>query len=365
MSKVDPIILTAETSEGNLQEITNRLKQGIAELFESTRYKEYLKVMSKFHNYSFNNTLLIALQKPDASLIAGYNAWKNNFGRNVMKGEKGIRILAPSPYKVKHEVEKMDPQTGKAVTGSDGAPIMETKEITIPAYKVVSVFDVSQTEGRELPSVGVNELIADVEQYEDFYAALEKSSPVPMRFEKIEGKAHGYYHSSEKRIAIDEGMSGLQNIKTAIHEIAHAKLHDIDISYQEGQNFDRRTKEVQAESIAYTVCQYYGLDTSDYSFNYIAGWSSGKELTELKASLDIIRHTAAEIIDSVDGHFAEIEHPAVEPRRARREAGETAQRKSVLKSLHAKQNQIHAEDKKKDIMATSRNIEKADRRMER
>ena len=230
---VNPIILTADKPAEKLKEITDRLEQGITELFDSERYKEYLQVMSKFHNYSFNNTLLIAMQKPDASLIAGFSAWKNNFGRNVMRGEKGIRILAPSPYKIRQEVEKKDPQTGKTVIGSDGKPVTETKEIQIPAYKVVAVFDVSQTEGRELPSISANELTGDVEQYEDFFAALEKTSPVPMGFEKIEGTAHGYYHLEEKRIAIDEGMSQLQNLKTAIHEIAHAKLHDIDLNAPE------------------------------------------------------------------------------------------------------------------------------------
>ena len=212
---VIPIVLTSEKPAEKLKEITDRLEQGITELFDSERYKEYLRVMSKFHNYSFNNTLLIAMQKPDASLIAGFNAWKNNFGRNVMRGEKGIRILAPSPYKIRQEVEKKDPQTGKTVIGGDGKPVTETREIQIPAYKVVAVFDVSQTEGRELPSISANELTGDVEQYEDFFAALEKTSPVPMGFEKIEGTAHGYYHLEEKRIAIDEGMSELQNLKTA------------------------------------------------------------------------------------------------------------------------------------------------------
>ena len=306
---VNPIILTADKPAEKIKEITDRLEQGITELFDSERYKEYLQVMSKFHNYSFNNTLLIAMQKPDASLIAGFNAWKNNFGRNVMRGEKGIRILAPSPYKIRQEVEKKDPQTGKTVIGTDGKPVMETKEIQIPAYKVVAVFDVSQTEGRELPSLSTNELTGDVEQYGDFFTALEKTSPVPIGFEKIEGTAHGYYHLEEKRIAIDEGMSELQNLKTAIHEIAHAKLHDIDLNApQEGQpdRPDRRTREVQAESIAYTVCQHYGLDTSDYSFGYVAGWSSGRELAELKSSLETIRATAAEIINSIDGHFAEL-----------------------------------------------------------
>ena len=307
---VNPIILTADKPAEKLKEITDRLEQGITELFDSERYKEYLQVMSKFHNYSFNNTLLIAMQKPDASLIAGFNAWKNNFGRNVMRGEKGIRILALSPYKIRQEVEKKDPQTGKTVIGKDGKPVTETKEIQIPAYKVVAVFDVSQTEGRELPSLSANELTGDVEKYEDFFAALEKTSPVPMGFEKIEGTAHGYYHLEEKRIAIDEGMSELQNLKTAIHEIAHAKLHDIDLNApQEEQpdRPDRRTREVQAESVAYTVCQHYGLDTSDYSFGYVAGWSSGRELAELKSSLETIRATAAEIINSIDGHFAELQ----------------------------------------------------------
>ena len=307
---VNPIILTADKPAEKLKEITDRLEQGITELFDSERYKEYLQVMSKFHNYSFNNTLLIAMQKPDASLIAGFNAWKNNFGRNVMRGEKGIRILAPSPYKIRQEVEKKDPQTGKTVIGKDGKPVTETKEIQIPAYKVVAVFDVSQTEGRELPSLSANELTGDVEKYEDFFAALEKTSPVPMGFEKIEGTAHGYYHLEEKRIAIDEGMSELQNLKTAIHEIAHAKLHDIDLNApQEEQpdRPDRRTREVQAESVAYTVCQHYGLDTSDYSFGYVAGWSSGRELAELKSSLETIRATAAEIINTIDGHFAELQ----------------------------------------------------------
>ena len=307
---VNPIILTADKPAEKIKEITDRLEQGITDLFDSERYKEYLQVMSKFHNYSFNNTLLIAMQKPDASLIAGFNAWKNNFGRNVMRGEKGIRILAPSPYKIRQEVEKKDPQTGKTVTDSNGKPVMETKEIQIPAYKVVAVFDVSQTEGRELPAIGANELTGDVEQYEDFFAALEKTSPVPMGFEKIEGTAHGYYHLEEKRIAIDEGMSELQNLKTAIHEIAHAKLHDIDLNApqeEQGDRPDRRTREVQAESIAYTVCQHYGLDTSDYSFGYVAGWSSGRELAELKTSLETIRATAAEVINSIDGHFAELQ----------------------------------------------------------
>ena len=307
---VIPINFTAEKPAEKLKEITARLEQGITELFDSERYKEYLRVMSKFHNYSFNNTLLIAMQKPDASLIAGFTAWKNQFQRNVKKGEKGIKIIAPSPFKIKQETEKIDPQTQKPVIGRDGKPVTEEKEITIPAYKVVSVFDVSQTEGKELPDIAVDALTGDVEQYSDFFAALEKTSPVPIGFEKIEGGAHGYYHLEDKRIALDEGMSELQTLKTAIHEIAHAKLHDIDLNAPKDEQqprVDRRTREVEAESVAYTVCQHYGLDTSDYSFGYVAGWSSGRELAELKSSLETIRSAAADIINSIDGHIAELQ----------------------------------------------------------
>ena len=307
---VIPIVLTSEKPAEKLKEITDRLEQGIAELFDSERYKEYLKVMSKFHNYSFRNTVLIAMQKPDASLVAGFSAWKNNFERNVMKGQKGIKIIAPSPYKIKQEMQKIDPHTQKPIIGKDGKPVTEEKEVTIPAYKVVSVFDVSQTEGKELPDIAVDELTGDVDRYKDFFAALEKTSPVPIAFENIEGGSHGYYHLEDKRIAINEGMSELQTLKTAIHEIAHAKLHDIDLNAPKDEqqpHVDRRTREVEAESVAYTVCQHYGLDTSDYSFGYVAGWSSGRELSELKSSLETIRSAAAEIINSIDANFAELQ----------------------------------------------------------
>lgn len=306
---VIPIVLTSEKPAEKLKEITDRLEQGIAELFDSERYREYLKVMSKFHNYSFNNTLLIAMQKPDASLVAGFSAWKNNFGRNVMKGQKGIKIIAPSPFKIRQEVEKIDPHTQKPIIGKDGKPVTEEKEVKIPAYKVVSVFDVSQTEGKELPDIAVDELTGDVDRYKDFFAALEKTSPVPIAFENIGGGSHGYYHLEDKRIAINEGMSELQTLKTAIHEIAHAKLHDIDLNApkDEQPRVDRRTREVEAESVAYTVCQHYGLNTSDYSFGYVAGWSSGRELSELKSSLETIRSAAAEIINSIDENLAELQ----------------------------------------------------------
>ena len=310
IKEVTPIVLTSENQKDRLKEITDRLEQGILEVFESERYKEYLRVMSKFHHYSFNNTMLIALQKPDASLIAGFSAWKNSHGRTVKKGEKGIRIIAPAPFKVKQEMEKLDPKTNMPLIGVDGKAVTEEKEITIPAYKVVSVFDVSQTEGKELPSIGVDELTGDVSQYEDFFTALKKASPVPIALEHIEGSAHGYYHLAEKRIAIDDNMSELQTLKTAIHEIAHAKLHDIDLNAPKEEKENRpnqRTREVEAESVAYTVCQHYGLDTSDYSFGYVAGWSSGKELSELKGSLETIRLAASELIDSIDGHFKELQ----------------------------------------------------------
>ena len=304
---VVPIILNSQNSADRMKEITDRLETGIQELFESERYKAYLTSMAKFHSYSFNNTLLIAMQ--GGQLVAGYNKWRDDFHRNVKRGEKGIKILAPAPYKVKKEVPKLDEQ-GKPVMDKDGKPLTEVQETQVPAFKIVSVFDVSQTEGEPLPSIGVDELAGNVEQYEDFFKALEQTSPVPMAFEDIPGGSHGYYHLTEKRIAIQENMSELQTLKTAIHEIAHAKLHAIDPDAPVTKQADRpdsRTREVQAESVAYAVCQHYGLDTSDYSFGYVAGWSSGKDLKELRASLETIRATAHELITTIDGHLAELQ----------------------------------------------------------
>ena len=306
---IRPIELKAQKPAEKMKEITDRLEAGIQELFDSDRFKEYLRVMSKFHNYSFNNTLLIAMQKPDATFVAGYTSWKNNFGRQVVSQAKSIKVLAPSPYKIKKEIDKIDPKTKKPVTDKNGKPVKEETEITVPAFKVVSVFDVSQTEGKELPSIGVDELTGDVEQYADFFKAAELSAPVPVGFEKIASGAKGYYSQTDKRIAINEGMSELQNLKTLIHETAHAKLHDIDLNAppeKQADRPDRRTREVQAESIAYAVCQHYGLDTSDYSFSYVAQWSSGRELAELKASLETIRNTASELIKDIDKNFAEL-----------------------------------------------------------
>ena len=304
---VTPILLNGQNSAERMKEITDRLETGIQELFESERYKAYLTTMSKFHSYSFNNTLLIAMQ--GGQLVAGYNKWRDDFHRNVKKGEKAIKILAPAPFKAKKEVQKLDAQ-GRPVMGKDGKPVTEVQEIQVPAFKIVSVFDVSQTEGEPLPSIGVEELTGSVERYGEFFKALEQTSPVPIGFEDIPGGSHGYYHLTEKRIAIQEGMSELQTLKTAIHEIAHSKLHAIDPeapAIEQADCPDSRTREVQAESVAYAVCQHYGLDTSDYSFGYVAGWSSGKDLKELKASLETIRATAHELITTIDGHLAQLQ----------------------------------------------------------
>ena len=304
---VVPIILSSEKPGDKVKEITARLEQGIQAVFDSDRYKEFLTAMSKFHDYSLNNTILIAMQ--GGNLVKGYSQWQKEFDRHVKSGEKGIKIFAPAPYKVKKLVDKIDPDTRKPMLDSEGKTVKEEKEVTVPAFKVVTVFDISQTEGKEFPDLSVKPLLADVEQYEDFFAALEKASPVPIAFEQITNGANGYFSLTDKRIAIKEGVSELQAVKTAIHEIAHAKLHDVDLNapLEEQNRVDRRSREVQAESVAYTVCQHFGLDTSDYSFGYVAGWSSGKEMTELKASLETIQATAKEIITEIEGHFTELQ----------------------------------------------------------
>ena len=327
---IRPIELTATDTAGKVKEITAQLEAGVKDLFNSERYQDYLKAMSKFHDYSLNNTLLIVMQKPDASLVAGFNKWRDEFERHVKRGEKGIKILAPAPYKIKKEQEKLDPD-GKPIIGEDGKPVTEQKEITVPAFKVVSVFDVSQTDGKEIPDIAVDSLTGSVEQYEDFFKALEQTSPVPVGFERIESGAHGYYHNAEKRIALNEGESELQTVKTLIHEIAHAKLHDIDLNAppEQQERPSRRTREVEAESIAYTVCQHFGLDTSDYSFGYVAGWSSDKDIKELKASLETIRATASELITEIDGHFRALQQ--------QREA--VQEERPVLESLAPEQQQ--------------------------
>lgn len=304
--------------QDKIKEITDQLEQGIQELFESERYMEYLRTMSKFHNYSLNNTLLIAQQRPDATLVAGYTTWQKEFGRQVQKGEKAIKILAPAPYKRQVEMDKIDPNTNRPVLDAQGNPIKERKEVTHLSFRITNVFDVSQTEGREIPSIGVDELTGTVAEYDNFFEALKRTCPVPMDFEEIASGAKGYYHQLEHRIAIQSDMSQVQTIKTAIHEMAHQKLHAMENQKEGDPKLSRNAKEVEAESVAYTICQHYGIDTSDYSFSYIAGWSAGKETPELKASLGTIRQAAHEMITEIDSHVQEIvvEKEAVRENRA-------------------------------------------------
>ena len=291
-----------------VKEITDKLEAGLKELFESEKYKSYLSTMSKFHNYSFNNTLLIAMQKPEATLVAGYQAWQKNFERHVNKGEKAIRILAPAPYKIKEERDKLDPVTGEMMFDENGMPQKEEREVTIPAFRAVSVFDVSQTDGKPIPELEVNELLSTVEGYEDFVQALMNISPVPIAFEDIPGDSKGYFSTAEKRIAVQENMSESQTLKTMVHEVAHSMLHDKEVNQSMDIPVkDRNTKEVEAESVAFTVCQHFGIDTSDYSFGYIAGWSSGRNMKELKSSLDTIRKTASELITGIEGAMQELQ----------------------------------------------------------
>ena len=323
------------SNSDKLKEITDRLETGIKEVFESEKYKEYLRVMSKFHNYSFSNTMLIALQRPDATLVAGYGAWEKKFGRHVNKGATAIRILVPATFKKKQEMEKIDPKTQKPILDVYGKPVTEEVEVTIPFFKPGYVFDVSQTSGKELPTFGVDELKGDVEGYRNFFEVLKSVSFVPIKFDRIEGSAKGFYSLTTKDITIKEGMSQLQNVKTAVHEMAHAQLHvapprraggSSEPTFAVRQNVlngeldkhgkpknkdavvkDKQTEEVEAESIAYVVCQHYGIDTSDYGFSYLAAWSRNRELPELKASLKTIRDTAAEFISQIDEKLKERE----------------------------------------------------------
>lgn len=292
-----------------VKEILGKLETGIKELFSSEKYMDYLKTMSKFHRYSFRNTLLIAMQKPDATLVAGFNTWANNFERHVSKGEKGIRILAPAPFKVKKEMKKIDELTGLPVLDKRGKPVMEEQEVTIPYFKVVNVFDISQTYGKEIPELlNVNELTGDVKDYEKFFSVLKEVSPYPIEIKKLGGCTKGLCDYSAKKIEINEGMSEIQNIKTAIHEITHAKLHERELTKLDlTAAKNRKTKEVEAESVAYVVCQHFGIDTSDYSFGYIAEWGTGREMPELKASLETINAAACELINKIEGKLETLE----------------------------------------------------------
>lgn len=302
--------MSDQKRESSVKEITKKLEQGLKELFESERYKTYLTTMSKFHNYSFNNTLLIAMQKPDATLVAGFTSWQKNFDRHVKKGEKGIRIMAPAPYKKKTEQEVIDPNTQKPIRGEDGKVKKKQVEIIIPAFKPVTVFDVSQTDGKPIPELAINELLSKVEDYQDFVKALAKVAPVPVMYEDIPSGAKGYFSPSQQKIAIQKGMSESQTVKTLIHETAHSLLHDKENVRMEGtgdaEKKSRSTKEVEAESVAYTVCQHFGIDTSEYSFGYVAGWSSGKEMPELKTSMETIRKTASRLITDTENALKEI-----------------------------------------------------------
>ena len=295
-----------QTEKQKVQELTDKLERGLTELFNSDSYKNYLSTMSKFHNYSFNNTLLIAMQKPEASLVAGYKAWQKNFDRHVNKGEKAIRILAPAPYKIKEERDRIDPVTQEIMLDRDGNPQKEEVEITIPAFRAVSVFDVSQTDGKPIPELEAKELLFDVEGYQEIIYAVEAVSPVPIEMEEIAGESKGYFDREARRIAVQENMSESQTLKTMIHEVAHSMLHNKEVEQDEQARKDRNTKEVEAESIAYTVCQHFGVDTSEYSFGYIAGWSSGRDTKELKSSMDTIRRTASELITGIEEQLEEI-----------------------------------------------------------
>ena len=307
----------AENSKNKerLKEITDSIEQGIQDLFQSDQYMQYLRTMSRFHNYSVNNTILIHMQKPDATLVAGFNKWRDQFSRNVMRGEKGIKIIAPTPFKKKIEEEKLDPDTKLPVLDADGKVVMEEKEIKIPLYKVVSVFDVSQTEGKPLPTLA-KDLTGNVEQFEAFIEALRRSSPVPLALEAMPPDTDGYFNEKDQRIAIRQGMSEVQTVSAAVHEITHSKLHNYeqaqlaaaqdDETAEPPKPKDRRTEEVEAESVSYAVCQYYGIQTGENSFGYIASWSKGKDLPELRASLETINKTASGLISDIDRNFSEI-----------------------------------------------------------
>ena len=303
-----------QTSKDRMREIVDSIENGIKELFESDKYQQYLSTMSRFHRYSVNNTMLIYMQRPDATHVAGFNKWRNQFGRNVLKGEKGIRIIAPTPYKKKVEEIKTDPETNAPVLDADGKAIIEEKEIRIPMFKVVSVFDVSQTAGKPLPQLAAD-LSGNVQQYEVFMEALRRASPVPMEIKPVARDTDGFFSIKAQSITIRAGMSEVQTVCAAVHEIAHAKLHDYEHMTEladDGETIlvpgekSRNTEEVEAESISYAVCQYYGIETGENSFGYIATWSKGKELKELRASLETINKTASELITDIDRHFAEI-----------------------------------------------------------
>lgn len=303
-----------QSNKERIKEITAGIEKGIMELFESDRYRNYLTTMSRFHKYSLNNVMLIHAQRPNATLVAGFSKWKNSFGRHVKKGEKGIQILAPTPYKIKVDKEKLDPDTKLPMLDDEGKPITEEKEVTIPMFKVVSVFDVSQTDGKPLPQISFS-LTGNVAQYEVFMEALRRISQVPITIEPMEPGMDGYFHLKKQAIFLREGMSQVQTVCAAIHEMAHSRLHNYEKMTEladDGETIlvpgekDRNTEEVEAESISYAVCQYFGIETAENSFGYIATWSQGKELKELRASLETINKTSSELISGIEQHYREI-----------------------------------------------------------
>ncbi|MGM9543284.1 MAG: ArdC-like ssDNA-binding domain-containing protein [Candidatus Limivicinus sp.] len=298
---------STETRE-KVKALTDQLEAGVKAVFESERYQAYLKAMSKFHRYSFGNVLLILMQRPEASMVAGYTTWKKQFGRTVKKGEHGIQIIAPIQGSRLIKQDRLDPDTQRPVIGPDGLPEKEPIFVSYQSFRVAYVFDVSQTEGKELPSLGVGELSGEIEHFERIFAAVEALSPVPVEYRPAQ-KSKGCYNHLEQKISLNQGMSQVQTLKTLIHETAHALLHALPV--KDGKitgkpEKDKHTREVEAESIAYVVCQHFGIDTSDYSFPYVTGWSSGKELDELKASLECISKTAAEMIDGIERTFPEL-----------------------------------------------------------
>ena len=302
-----PIILKGKTRDEYMKEITDRLETGIQELMDSDRYKSYLTAMSKFHGYSFRNTMLIHMQKPDASLVAGLTKWQSEFERTRKRGERGLKILAPKPYTARKQVPKLDPATGQPITGPDGKPVTEEQEVTVPNFIVVSVYDISQTEGKEVPDVTMNILDGDVDRYDDFLSALKQSTPYSFALEEINNGSNGYCNYGNRHIGIKEGMGQLQTVETSIHEVTHARLYEKNRKLPDKKQPDQATREVQAESVAFAVCQYFGLDTSGFSFGYIADWGTGRDMKELKASLETIRATANELINEIEFHFAELQ----------------------------------------------------------
>ena len=298
---------TQQSMKEKVSELVGKLEDGLKEIFDSDKYKNYLNTMAKFHNYSVNNTLLINQQKPDATLVAGFDSWARNFGRHVKKGERGIKIIAPAPYMVKKEKQLVDPKTGEKLFNPDGTPKTTEVEVKIPVFKVSYVYDISQTYGKDLPTLGVAELGNTVDRAKDYIDSLKKVSPVPIEFGVTNGDSKGFYSPSNQSITIKDGMSDAQTIKTMVHEISHAKLHNPEALKEEGKRKSKGTIEMEAESVAYIVCQHFGIDTSDYSFGYIAGWSEGKGVEELKESMQSIRESSSEMIYRIEGNLRAID----------------------------------------------------------